>query len=259
MMKTMLQQPERAIAADPSQIALCTHAEAVIGRSRPDDDSRLQTADLGQAHWTAVGKLTPGLIHEINNALCVVGNYLQLLMLERERRGWDILKPLTAMSSSLERAQTVTRRIAAYAREKAHPPSVIRVNDLMEAVLALASVQRPFREIEICKLFDANLPEIAGESRSLTDAFVELLTIDGQTSVQGKIITISTRSAPGWVMVTLSVADRAWPCSEVSVDLARRIIEQQGGRVVRNGGSDRAGDIWVWLRASAGSTASPAT
>lgn len=258
-MKTIQQQPEVGTVVGSSRSELLTLTHTVIGRQRSADDYPLKAAVLGQAHWTAVGKLTPGLIHEINNALCVIGNYVELLMLEQERQGWDILKPLAAMTNSLERTQALTHRVATYVREKAQPASSVRVNELLEEALALASLQRRFRDLQLHKAFSDNLPEVEGDPRSLMDAFVELLTIDGHIVVRGGTVTISTRSTPGWVTVTLSGPDHGWPCSEASLTLARQLVEQQEGRLVREAGPGQAaGTLSVWLRASADTVAAQA-
>lgn len=252
MIETIHQQSEMGTAMGPSQVELLTLTDTAIGRQPSADGYQLQAAVLGQAHWMAVGKLTPGLIHEINNALCVIGNYVQLLMLERDRRGWDIVKPLAAMSHSLEHAQALTHRVATYVREKAQLSSSIRVNELLEKALTLASLQRRFREFQIHRAFSDNLPEVRGDPRSLMDAFVELLTIDSHVVAREAAVTIATQSTPGWVTVTLNGPDGAWPCSETSQTLACQIIEQQGGRLVREGGPGQAeGTLSVWLHTTA--------
>lgn len=216
-----------------------------------------ELAILGQAlfdaaqdrHWVGVGKLTPGLIHEINNALCAIGNYLQLLMLERERRGWDILKPLQAMSNSLERAQALSHRVAVYAREPARPRSRLQVNDLLEEAVALAHLHRAFRELHLRKAFAEHLPEIEGDPRSLMDAFLDLLTVAASAVGRGGTLAILTASTAGWVVVSLSGAGQ-WPhCSDESLTLVRQIVEHQGGRVVREAQSESTeGQFSVWLR-----------
>lgn len=200
-------------------------------------------------HWVGVGKLTPGLIHEINNTLCAIGNYLQLLMLERERRGWDILKPLQAMSNSLERAQALTQQVAVYAREPARPQSRLRVHDLLEAAVALAHLHRAFRGLHLRRAFADNLPEIEGDPRSLMDAFLELLTVAASALGQGGTLAISTESTADWVVVSFSGVGQ-WPqCSDDSLTFARQIVEYQEGRIVREvqPGSTE-GQLSVWLR-----------
>ncbi len=252
MIETIHQQSEVGTAMGPSQVELLTLTDTAVGRQPSADGYQLQAAVLGQAHWMAVGKLTPGLIHEINNALCVIGNYVQLLMLERERRGWDIVKPLAAMSHSLEHAQTLTHRVATYVREKAQPSASIRVNELLEKALTLASLQRRFREFQIHRAFSDNLPEVRGDPRSVMDAFVELLTIDSHVVAQGATVTIATQSTPGWVTVTLSGSDHAWPCSKASLTLASQIVEQQAGRLLSEASPGQVGgNISIWLRTSA--------
>lgn len=256
MIETIQQQAETGATVEPNQVGLLTHTDTAVSRQQSTDGCQLKAAVLGQAHWTAVGKLTPGLIHEINNALCVIGNYVQLLMLQREHRGQEVLKSLTTMSATVERVQTLTHRVAAYARVKAQPSSSIRIHELLEEALALASLQRLFREFQVHRAFSDNLPEVRGDSRSLMDAFVELLTIDSHAIARGGTVTISTRSAPGWVTVTLNGPDGAWPCSETSQTLACQIIEQQAGRLVREGGPRQAaGTLSVWLHTTADTVA----
>lgn len=221
-----------------------------------DPSMELRT-DRGQAiydsvhdtHWAVVGKLTPGLIHEINNALCAVGNYVQLLTLQGERQGWDILRPLAAMSNSLERAQAMTHRVAGYARGPARPGSRLRLNDLLGEALALASLQRTFRELRIHKAFADDLPKIEGDPKPLMDAFVELLSIAAHAVGRGGTLTVLTQSTPGWVMVGFGGSGRWRQGSDESLTLACRIVEHQGGQVIREAQpGPTEGQISVWFR-----------
>ena len=200
-------------------------------------------------HWAGVGKLTPGLIHEINNALCVVSNYVQFLMLAQERQGWDILKPLHAMSASLDRAQAVSHSVAVYSRELTRSQSPLQVNDLLEKAVALAHLHRAFRGLHLRKAFAEHLPEIEGDPSSLMDAFLDLLTVAASTVGRGGTLAISTESTSGWVVVSL-IGDGQWtPCSLESLALTRQIVEHQGGRVVRKAQSGSTeGQISVWLK-----------
>ena len=200
-------------------------------------------------HWAGVGKLTPGLIHEINNALCVVSNYVQFLMLAQEGKGWDILKPLQAMSSSLDRAQAVSHSVAVYARELTRSQSPLQVNDLLEKAVALASLHRAIRGLHLRKAFAEHLPEIEGDPGSLMDAFLDLLTVAASTVGRGGTFTISTESTSGWVVVSL-IGDGQWtPCSHESLAITSQIVEHQGGRVVREDQSGpTGGQISIWLK-----------
>lgn len=221
------------------------------GECHPEGhDHRQAVLDVAQnSHWVAVGRLTPGLIHELNNAFCVIGNYVQLLMLEQKRRGWDIVKPLTAMSNSLEHAQALTHRVAGYVRQPACPRSRLPVNDLLEETLALASLQRTFRELHLRKSFADNLPEIEGDCGSLMDALLELLVRAAHVVERGGALTISTESISDWVVVSLNGAGRWRQCTDESLALARQIIERQGGRIVREAQPEALeGQLSLWLR-----------
>lgn len=191
-----------------------------------------QAAILRQAHWAAVGGLTPGFIHEINNVLCVVANHVQLLMLQSERRDWDILRPLQVMSDNLDRVEKLAHRFAAYARSAQRPPRMLCLNALVDNAIALLEHQRTFLRLQIQKEFAQDLPEIEGDPGPLTDAVVELLSAGARAIPRGGTLTISTQSSPGLVMIGFTGAGQ-WPhVSDDSVILARHIVEQQGGRLV---------------------------
>lgn len=217
---------------------------------RQDYEYGRAVSDITQnGHWMAVGRLTPGLIHEINNAFCVIGNYVQLLMLEQERRGWDIVKPLTAMNTSLERVQALTHRVAGYVRRPACPQSRLRINELLEETLALASLQKTFRELQIRKAFADNLPEIEGDPGSLMDAFLELLVYAAHTLGRGGALTISIEPISDWVAVRLSGSAQWQQCPDGTLTLTRQVVERQGGRVVHEAQSGTTEErLSIWLR-----------
>lgn len=217
-------------------------------RQNGHDDRRVALDFAQNSHWVAVGRLTPGLIHEINNAFCVIGNYVQLLMLEQERRGWDIVRPLTAMNASLERVQALTHRVAGYVRQPACPQSRVRINELLEDILALASLQKACRELQIHTAFADNLPEIEGDSGSLMDAFLELLVYAAHTLGRGGSLTISTAPISGWVAVRLSGPAQWQQCQDGTLAFVHQVVEHHGGQVVHEASSGTEEQLSIWLR-----------
>jgi hypothetical protein len=173
-------------------------------------------------------------------------------MLEQKRRGWDIVKPLTAMSTSLERAQALTHRVAGYARQPACSRSRLSVNDLLQETLALASLQRTFRGLRLHTSFADNLPEIEGESGSLMDVLLDLLVCAAQTIEHGGTLTISTQSIPDWIVVSLSGTGQWQQHVNGTLTLTHQVVERQGGRVVVREAQPEASDgqLAIWLRIS---------
>lgn len=234
------------------------------------------SAVLRQAHWVTVGRLTPGLIHEINNILCVVGNHVQLLLLKNEdcpelsRRGGgvDLVKPLQVITEYTDRAQAILHRFAEYARPLERSLTRFRVSDLLEDALALAHLQQPLRKLHIRRECAEGICEIEGDPNPVMDVFIELLTIAAHAIPCGGTLTISTQSIPSTGLRTglsgstsLTTGSSAGPVpGEVVIGftgvgqwphasdrgLAFALVEQLGGRLMCESTGLRTG-IWVAL------------
>ncbi len=202
-------------------------------------------ATLQHAHWAAVGKLTPGLIHEINNILCVISNYIELLALHSERGVGGISRSLEAMSGSIGQARALTHRFGAYARAGDRFPYLLCANDIVENAIALLKLQKAFREITIHREFSRDLPEVEGDPCRLMDAVVELLTAAVPLIPRGGAFTISTRVTPGWILIGFT-GDGEWcQSSEGSLSVVRQLVEQQGGQLICECGPEPAPGIWM--------------
>lgn len=218
------------------------------------------SAILGQAHWVSVGRLAPGLIHEINNILCVVGNHIQLLLLKNEGGDADSVTPFQVISDYTDRAQAILHCFAKYARPLERSSSRFRVTDLLEDTLALAHLQRPFRKLHLRREFATDLPEIEGDPNPVMDVLIELVTIAAQAIPSAGTLILSTQSISGFSSYlptgdsTGLVAGGAmvgftgvgqWPqLSDRRLTVARAVIEQLGGRL------HSTPDVWptgLWL------------
>lgn len=242
-----------------------------IGTGASSTNGLAPSAVLRQAHWVTVGRLTPGLIHEINNILCVVGNHVQLLLLNNEacpelnRRDGDVdlVKPLQVINEYTDRAQVILHRFAEYARPlEEHSLSRFRVSDLLEDALALAHLQRPLRKLHLRRECAEGICEIEGDPNPVMDVFIELLTMAAHAIPCGGTLTISTQSIPSTGLRTgcsdstsLTTGSSAgpvsgevvigftgvgqWPhVSDRELALARTLVEQLGGRLVCESGRD---------------------
>ena len=229
------------------------------------------SAILGQTHWVTVGRLTPGLIHEINNILCVVGNHVQLLLLKNGGDNADIVKSLQVINGYTDRAQALLHRFAKYARPPGRPSSRFRVTDLLEDTLAFAHLQRPFRKLHLRKEFATDLPEIEGDPNPVMVVLIELVTIAAQAIPSGGTLTISSQlncgmrndpienphseirhpySSMPWVVIGFTGVGQ-WPhVSDRELTVARALVEQLGGRLTCEDGQDatcRVSTTGIWL------------
>lgn len=225
-----------------------------------------ELAILRQAHWAAAGQLTPGLIHEVNNVLCVVSNYAQLLLLKTEGEGSDIVKSLQAIGDYTDRAQAILHRFAEYARSPDRSSTSFRITDLLEKALALAHLQRPFRTIHLRRKFAEDLPQIEGNPHLVMDVLFELLQIAASVIPAGETLTVhtqpifsgSTRLPAGdsagplarGAVIGFTGAGQ-WPqASSSELAVARTLIKQLRGRLMCECDRDATSPVpivGIWL------------
>lgn len=202
-----------------------------IGTGASSANGLAPSVVLRQAHWVAVGRLTPGLIHEINNILCVVGNHVQLLLLNNEGGDVDLVKPLQVINEYADRAQVILHRFAEYARPlEEHSLSRVRVSDLLEDALALAHLQRPLRKLHLRKEWAEGIYEIEGNPNHVMDTFIELLTTAAHAIPCGGTLTISIQSIPSTEPVVSGVEPlRIGPLAELRTGFSDSTSLTTGG------------------------------
>lgn len=227
-----------------------------VGTEASNANGLARSTVLRQAHWVTVGHLTPGLIHEINNILCVVGNHIQLLLLKNEGGGVDLVEPLQVITEYTDRAQAILHRFAEYASPLERSLTRFRISDLLEDALALAHLQRPLRKLHLRKECAEGICEIEGDPNRVMDVFIELLMVAAHAIPCGGTLTISTQSIPSTGLragfsglTSLTSGNSAgpvpnkvvigftgvgqWPhASDRGLALARALVEQLGGRLM---------------------------
>lgn len=132
---------------------------------------------LMQAHkLKAVGTLTAGVAHELNNPLnniILTASMLQEDLKELpEDECQELVNDLVAES---ERAQKIVRNLLDFARESEVELESHRVRDIIENTLRLASNQIKLAKVRVEGELDANVPNIHGDRQQLEQVFLNLV------------------------------------------------------------------------------------
>ncbi|MFZ5544637.1 MAG: ATP-binding protein [Pseudomonadota bacterium] len=112
-----------------------------LERWRAETVKRVQVEDaLRQTQrLEALGHLTGGVAHDVNNLLMVVSNnaYLLRRLLSKEGAATRTEKPIDAILRAVTTGSRLTRQLLAFARRQALRPEVIRLQDRMPLLLDL--------------------------------------------------------------------------------------------------------------------------
>lgn len=164
---------------------------------------------LVQAHkLKAVGTLTAGVAHELNNPInnimltadALREDYFELSDNER----LDMAKDLVNQS---ERAQRIVRNLLDFARESEIEAEAHHVPDIIEDTLRLATNQIKLAKAKVKGEVAANLPPVYGDRRQLEQVFLNLVLNALDAMPGGGTLTISCDTTPDREFVCVEFTD----------------------------------------------------
>ena len=198
----------------------------------------------------AVGELSSGIAHELNNPMAGILGLAQLL------RSRDPDDPLV---SSIEEQALRCREILTHLNQLTEQPSerpgadVIDLSSLLRGVLTVVREQLNQRGIEVSV---AALPPMrsvgdrAALGRALTTTILGLRSLHPQT---GGTLTVSPHQAPGQVGLVITAADAQppggddWMASGLGLWVARQIFGQHQGGLTLPDTGDAPLVFTIWL------------
>ena len=168
---------------------LHTELQARLMQIRDSHEEVIQTEKM-----TALGNLLSGVAHELNNPLCGILGYAQLLQQSspdpKSRKGVDVIL------REAERASRIVSNLLSFVRREKPDKQPIAVNAVITRAL-----QRKASDLKVCQIgvtadLDPNLPAVLGDGHQLQVVFGHLITNAQQAMFEanGKgTLTVRTR------------------------------------------------------------------
>jgi two-component system, NtrC family, sensor histidine kinase AtoS len=139
----------------------------------------------------ALGQLSAGMAHEINNPLFVVSGRLQILKEEKLDPAYK--ETIDLIDSQVNRIRKLVDRILKFSRKSALTPVEIDVNQIIEQVMTLVDYNKPeAASVKIEKSLDKNIPKILGDPDHLQEVFLNMVINAYQAMPKGGVIKITT-------------------------------------------------------------------
>jgi signal transduction histidine kinase len=252
----------------------------------------LQTAQgqlVRSEKLAAIGQLTAGIAHEVNNPIAVIQGNLDLM---RELLGEDaqrVRAELRLLDEQLERMRLVVTQLLQFARPNEYAGYVepVDCNRLVEDCLVLARQQLVRSRIEVRRDLQAGLLPAASR-HELQQVLVNLLVNAIHAMAEGGVLTLTTRDHPGsagtpaTALIGAGTPAGDGPWVEIRIDdtgpglgpellrelfkpfvtrkkdgtglglwISRSIVERYGGdlRAADRSDGQRGASFSVWLRA----------
>jgi two-component system NtrC family sensor kinase len=151
----------------------------------------------------AIGKLTAGMAHEINNPLggilnCIYHFKKGIPSPERQREYLDL------MEDGIKRIQKTVTNLLEYARNPHSERSSLEVGPLIEKALSLVDYQIRKNGISIERDISSNIPPIYADRDQMGQVLVNILLNAIQAMEQGGILTVNARNIAEKLLITVS-------------------------------------------------------
>ena len=180
----------------------------------------------------ALGQISGGVAHEVNNPLTTVSGWLQIMLGETaaddKRRG-----ALELVGGEVSRIANIIRHLLSFGRRVPAEEGPVRLNHVLSDVLELMEYQIRGDNIQIVLSLSENLPSITGDANQLKQVFLNIIVNARQAMPDGGVLTVTTRATENG-SAEVAIGDTG--CG-MSPETTERIFEPFYTTKTENGGS----------------------
>ncbi len=187
------------------EIGLLANSFNEMSRKMADDIEQLQKLNeqlTRTEKLAAMGTLSAGVAHEVNNPLAAISSLIQ--MMQRKDLDSDTQEKLKLISTQISRITQVTKDMMDFARVRPAAKSSVNINEIIEKSLRLASFDKSFQKLKLSENFDKDLPEISADSDQLQQVFLNLLLNARDAMPEGGELSIRTTQTKNEIFAEIS-------------------------------------------------------
>lgn len=202
-----LSRPELShLTGEGNLLNIFAHNGALALRLEQLKRSQLQT--IQKERLGASADIARKVVHEVNNPLGIIKNYLKILglKLSEQQIAQDEIR---IISEEIDRVATILKELSAFSAEKAHDRGPVDVNALLLDILKITrdSLTRDSK-VELQLDLERSLPPVVAEKDGLKQVFINLIKNAAEAMKGGGNLHIQTRYVPGPFGVKPSPGDK---------------------------------------------------
>ena len=157
----------------------------------------------------ALGTLSAGLAHELNNPVGIISSRIDLMLQEAEELGLppQVRQDLEVLHRHSQRVARIARGLLSFARQSPGDRGLLDLNGVVEDTLLLLEKQVSKEGITVRRSLAPDLPPMQGDSNALQQVVLNLLTNARDAMGDGGEIRIETgtvASRPGWLRLVVA-------------------------------------------------------
>lgn len=176
------------------EIGLLAESFNEMSRKMASDIEQLQKLSdqlIRTEKLAAMGTLSAGVAHEVNNPLASISSLIQMMQ-NQNNLDEETKEKLRLISTQITRITQVTKHLMDFARVRPAAKVSVSINDVIESSLRLASFDKSFRKLRIQKFYDDSCAEVLVDYDQMQQVFLNLLLNARDAMPDGGDIFIKT-------------------------------------------------------------------
>ncbi len=193
----------------------------ITGRKRVEAELARQREALYQTEkLAALGTLTAGIAHEMNNPLGIITSRIEIMLLDAEEQNLppQMLEDLRVLHRATQRVARIATNLRSFARQTPREHTRIDLNAVVHETLLLMGKPLEVDHIRLVTSLDPSLAPIMGDASPLQQVLLNLVANAREAMGSGGEIRITTMAAegPGWVHVVIADTGPGIPPEDLS-------------------------------------------
>ena len=168
---------------------------------------------LQQHKMMSLGRLAASVVHEVNNPLAGILNYLRLMIkiLKRDSMGQEQIEKfrtyLTTVESETGRCSKIISNLLAFSRKSRMEFSNVGIDELLERCIMLSQHKMDLQNIRIKTRFDKQIPPVWGDFNQIQQCVINLIFNAIDAMPDGGTLTMESSFRPDRGLVEVKVGD----------------------------------------------------
>ncbi len=220
-----------------------------------DEHADLKNQLVQSQKISALGEISTGIAHEINNPLNIIMQEAELMRVNlhedsTKEEMYEVRESLEVVFQQIERCSDITRELLDFARKRHPVTQVADINRLLLDMLMLVQSETESKNIRIVKMFSSDIPKIKTDPPLLRQVFLNLLNNAVQAVERDGEIFVTTWHSDDMVFAKVCDTGTGIPENEIKqifnpfyttkppgkgtglgLSVSLRIINQLGGYI----------------------------
>ena len=148
---------------------------------------------------SALGRLSAGIAHEVNNPIGIISSRIEIMLLDAEAQPLpgNVTEDLRVLHRHAQRVARIAHGLLSFARESSGERGPVDLNEVVEETLLLLEKGADKSGVTIRRVLAPSLPAVHGDSNALEQVVMNLLSNARDVLGAGGVITVETSVVPG--------------------------------------------------------------